>query len=291
VTAGAIGTGAGSGGRGQGTERATRADPAPGGSSDPAPGVRDQLGSTIAAGRHLVGAHVELAKAELGEGLDELKRLLGLVAVALAAGFVLGVLLVVGLLLFLGETLFGSLGWGVLHGTLLLTGIALAGPVAAAHLGGIGTRLIAGIVVGLVVAVVAQVVVRFDVVNGAWAGIGNATAGALVAEARPFAAGAAVMAIVGAVVGLLLGAIAGGGRGALLGLVGGAIGGALFGALSASALGLTVALLVWIVLLLWRLRAVDPEALRARIWPDETIETTKETIEWVRAQTPLARKS
>jgi hypothetical protein len=31
----------------------------------------------------------------------------------------------------------------------------------------------------------------------------------------------------------------------------------------------------------------DGEALKARFWPTQTIETTKETIEWLREQRPL----
>jgi hypothetical protein len=36
---------------------------------------------------------------------------------------------------------------------------------------------------------------------------------------------------------------------------------------------------------------IDVEALRARFFPDETIATTKETIEWVRERTPLGPTS
>ena len=32
---------------------------------------------------------------------------------------------------------------------------------------------------------------------------------------------------------------------------------------------------------------IDMDVLKARFWPRETIETTKETIEWVRKRTPL----
>ena len=33
------------------------------------------------------------------------------------------------------------------------------------------------------------------------------------------------------------------------------------------------------------------EALKARFYPSTTIDTTKETIEWVRSRTPLGRGS
>ena len=36
---------------------------------------------------------------------------------------------------------------------------------------------------------------------------------------------------------------------------------------------------------------IDTEALKARFYPTKTIETTKETIEWVRARTPLGPRS
>lgn len=37
-------------------------------------------------------------------------------------------------------------------------------------------------------------------------------------------------------------------------------------------------------------RGIDTDALRARFYPDQTIETTKETIEWMRRRTPLGPK-
>lgn len=36
---------------------------------------------------------------------------------------------------------------------------------------------------------------------------------------------------------------------------------------------------------------IDTAAIKARFYPSQTIETTKETIEWVRERTPLGRKS
>jgi F0F1-type ATP synthase assembly protein I len=39
------------------------------------------------------------------------------------------------------------------------------------------------------------------------------------------------------------------------------------------------------------LRHADMEALKDRFIPKQTIETTKETVEWVREQMPLGRKS
>jgi hypothetical protein len=101
-------------------------------------------------------------------------------------------------------------------------------------------------------------------------------------------------------VGLLIGA-RGGMGGAVAGLVGGAIVGAVLGAFSAiafgpqvgAAVGVAVGLIAWPALLGADLArsGVDGEALAAKFTPRQTIDMTKETIEWVRAQTPLGPKS
>lgn len=60
-----------------------------------------------------------------------------------------------------------------------------------------------------------------------------------------------------------------------------------------AALGLTTLYLAWPILMglgIARI-GVDTDALKARFYPTQTIETTKETIEWVRERTPLGRKS
>ena len=60
-----------------------------------------------------------------------------------------------------------------------------------------------------------------------------------------------------------------------------------------AALGVLVALITWPILAgLDVARAgIDTEALGNKFKPDETINLTKETIEWVRARTPLVPKS
>ena len=60
-----------------------------------------------------------------------------------------------------------------------------------------------------------------------------------------------------------------------------------------------VALGIWLWLVAWPISAgilvarsgIDGEALKQRFVPDQTIEMTKETIEWAKARMPLARKS
>ena len=73
----------------------------------------------------LVRAHVELAKAEAEEIKGEVVRAAGFGAAALAALLLLAVFLPIVTMLFLGEWLFGSIGWGVLLGSEMLLSVAL----------------------------------------------------------------------------------------------------------------------------------------------------------------------
>ena len=63
-----------------------------------------------------VRAHIDLAKAELDEIKGEVARAAGLGAAAIAAAILLSLLLAIGGMLFTGEWIFGSIGWGVLLG-------------------------------------------------------------------------------------------------------------------------------------------------------------------------------
>jgi hypothetical protein len=201
------------------------ADPREG---DRAPaGLRDQLRAVRDAVRRLLTAHIDLAKAEAGEIGAEVKRVAVLAGIALGALFSLALLLPIGLLLFLGEWIFGSIGWGVLLGSfVLIDGAVLAALVAVGVSGG-------------------RIGQAFLIALGA--GILFLAAGILLhLQARPW-----------------------------------------------------VALSVFVALVAWPIAAgygvarhgIDTDALKARFYPTQTIETTKETIEWVRARTPLGPKS
>ena len=67
----------------------------------------------------------------------------------------------------------------------------------------------------------------------------------------------------------------------------------LVGAQVAGALGLLTLFVTWPILMGLGVarNGIDTDALKARFYPSQTIETTKETIEWVRERTPLGRKS
>jgi hypothetical protein len=192
------------------------------------PGLREQIGSTIDAAKRLFRAHVNLAKAEAGEIAGEVGRMVGLVAIALGLLFAVGILLAVGLPLFLAEWLLGSMGWGVLLGAFLLIDLSLLTLLVAVGYG--KGRLAFAFLVAIVVGV------ALGAVLWTWTELPHTV---------------------------------------------------------------DVALGVWVALIAWPIlsgigvarKGIDGEALKQRFMPDQTIELTKETIEWVRARMPLAPKS
>lgn len=67
----------------------------------------------------------------------------------------------------------------------------------------------------------------------------------------------------------------------------------IVGAQVAGALGILTLFITWPILMGLGVSrtGIDTDVLKARFYPSQTIETTKETIEWVRERTPLGRKS
>lgn len=190
-------------------------------------GLRAQIGAVRSALHRLLGAHVELAKAEAGEIGSEIGRVALLGGVALGALLLVVILLTLGGLLFLAEWLLGSIGWGVLLGTLALLDLAIVSVVLA--LGVPGSRIARDLLVALLAALgVAILLLLF--IAGPRVGVG---------------------------------------------------------------LGLFVLLVAWPILIGLGIgrTGIDTAALKQRFYPVQTIETTKETIEWVRERTPLGRKS
>jgi hypothetical protein len=265
-----------------------------------APGLFEQIGAAREAVKRLVGAHVELARAELADITDAIKRAAVLVGVAIGAAIFAALLVAIGTPLFLGEWVFGSIGWGILVGLLLMLAIAVAAGVMALDAGrsrGVAWPFAAAAVVGIVVGIV----LGLDLTNRAWTALGDAAATGLDPSTRPLVLAAGSLAVIGGILGLISGAVGGGAPAAIGGLVGGAIAGALLGALTAiatgprvgAAIGVTVGLIVWIGLMGLAIarRGVDTDELKHRFWPERTIQVTKETIEWARERMPLSRKS
>jgi O-antigen/teichoic acid export membrane protein len=147
---------------------------------------------------------------------------------------------------------------------------------------------------------VVGVVLALDLTHRGWSSLGDSVLPSLDPAWRATAIAVIVLAIVGSILGLIGGFRRGGGT-AIGSAIGLAILGAIVGAITAisiplqvgAALGVLVALIVWPALtgIGVARRGIDGEALKAKFTPDETIDETKETIEWVRARLPLAPKS
>jgi len=262
------------------------------------PGIRDQLGATVGAGKRLLSAHVNLAKTEIGEIVGEVTRMVGLIGAAIGVLILAALLFGIGLILFLGEWLFGSIGWGVLLGFLLLLDVAVVAVLLAFDVK--GSRLGTSLLVAAVVGVVVGVVMGLDLTHRGWTALGDSIWPAGDPNNRAVILAAGISAAVLGIVGFISG-IRGGIGGAIGRLIAGAIVGAILGLITVvsiptqvgAALGVLVALIAFPIVAGWDLyrKGVDSEALKQKFIPNNTIDLTKETIEWVRARTPLVPKS
>jgi hypothetical protein len=166
-------------------------------SEDP-PGLREQIGSTRDSAKRLVDAHLELARAEFEDIGGAIKRAAILAGLALGALLVAGLLATVGTPLFLGELIFGSIGWGLLHGLLLLFAIAVAAGLAA--IGTDGSRLGRSMLFAVVIGIVVGVVLALNLTNRAWSALGDAFVPLVATDSRPLVAALVALPIVGGVV-------------------------------------------------------------------------------------------
>jgi hypothetical protein len=260
-------------------------------STDPSPGILDRIAATIAAARRVVTAHVTLARTELGSIAADVAGVVARVAAALAILFFVGILVSVGTMLLLGEWLFGSFGWGILHGSLFLGAMAVELILGAL---GLGRGRVGRILLALLVAVGAGVALGSGWAREGWSLVAEELFLGIEPDWRVFAAafvgGAVVVGVLGALIGLARGRLGG----LIGGLVTGAVIGALLGALSlapvdagaGAGIGVTAALVVWLTLAVSRFGRLDPEALQARFTPSATMETAQETLAWLRTIRP-----
>lgn len=265
---------------------------------DSPPGLFGQARATFEAAKRLIRAHVALARAEAGDILDEVKRAVALGLGALALVIVIAQLVLIGGLLFLGEWLFGSIGWGVLLGSLLLLDVAIVLVLLA--VGVTTARLGRDVLVALVIGVAVGLVLGFDLTHRGWSTLADSVAGSVDPAWRTLLVAVVALAVIGAILGLISGLRSGVGS-AIGRAIGVAVLGAVIGWVTAlsippqvgAALGVLVGLIVWPALdgIGVARRGIDTEALRAKFTPDQTIGETKESIEWVRARLPLAPKS
>ena len=242
-------------------------------------------------------AHIDLAKAEIAEVGREIGRASGLAAAAIACLILMSLLVAIGGMLFTGEWLFGSIGWGVLLGAELLIAVALAAVLVALHVPGLGRDAAIALLPGFAVILI----LGLNLPNELFKRIGEAANVAVDPAVLPLVVGVILVGVFGALVGLFTGARAGGPKGAIGGLFAGAIAGALLGAfLSITfglrvgiALGIATFLAAWIAFMGLRVQrqGIDVEALKARFIPQTTIDPTKESIEWAKARVGREPKS
>jgi MFS family permease len=262
--------------------------------------VLGQFGRTKDSFRRLVNAHIDLLKAEINEILAQVAVIAGLGIAALVFGFITFTMLYVGGFLFLGEWLFGSIGWGFAHG--LLFGIVIIVNIAFVILGASGMRLAAAFIVALVVLFAVAVLCG----SNAGYNAANGVAGGL---AQPLGTPGVVALLAGIVFGAILFALLlariGGAKGAIGGLFLGAILGALLGWLIAGApwtwqpafgFGITVALVAWIILIIvFAVPGLDPAAKFSKLYPRQSVESFDETRafleeQWRSRQPKLGKK-
>jgi hypothetical protein len=250
----------------------------------------------------MLDAHVSLLRAELEIAGKEIGIIAGLAFGALFIAILALILLYVGSFLFFGELLFGSMGWGIIHGTLLAG--AFIGFVVVNLAGGEIERYGLGLAIGVVVAILLAAVLLGNVGNTGGGALQDWLADTFVVEDLPFGeawlttlAGLVIGGLIGLVVALIAGWRADLRGGALIGV--GVAGFALAGFVGAVwtstryeapdgvlGLAITVGLLTWIIagLLLAAQRGFDPEARYANIIPRESLAAFEKTKDFLSAE-------
>lgn len=190
------------------------------------------------------------------------------------------------------------MGWGILHGLTLFPAIAVAAILLA--IGFPGGRIGGWFVLSLLIGIAISVVLGLHLLNQLYAALGDQLLAGVDPAWRTILMGAIVGAIVIAVISILPAASVGGG-GAVGVILLGAIVGALLGAFTAITfdwgpavgVGLTVAWLTWIALMGADAarKGIDTEALKQRFYPSTTIDTGKETLEWLKQRMPRGPES
>ena len=197
-------------------------------------------------------------------------------------------LIAIGTFLFLGEWLFGSMAWGILHGT-LFPGVSCAWPIGINLAGGPAAATVRGLATGLVVTLLLWILFASNVLRDTAVNVAQSLESsirlepALLPTLVGLAAGALALGIVLAIVGsrrdmgIRLGV-----AGILLGgIVGAILGSVTFDTKGALAIALTVGYVVAIVgvRLLFAVRSVgfDAEGRYERLVPRESIAMAEET--------------
>jgi hypothetical protein len=248
----------------------------------------------------MLDAHVTLLRAELEIAGKEIGLIAGLALGALIIALLVLGLLYIGSFLFISEWLFGSMGWGIIHGTLL--GVAFIGFVGV-NLGGGDVRAYGlGAAIGVLVTIVLAALLLSNVGNEAGEAVQRWVTGAFQTEQLPFGeewlvllAGMVIVAIIGGVIALIASWRTESSRPfamLMAGLAAGAFVGAIWfptryqAADGVLGLAITIGLLTWIVagLVLAVRRGFDPEARYANLVPRESIAAFEGTKEFLKSQ-------
>lgn len=243
----------------------------------------------------MIDAHVRLAKAELTGISENAKEVAAEAGIAFATAVFAVFLITIGTTLFLGEWLFGSLGWGVLHGATTSAAVIVvaAGYVVKPE----GMHLARNLALGLVATVLLSIIFALGLTNQAWQAVTDALNLGLDVAYRLLGVALALSVIVFAILGGIVAGWRGGGKRVTSGIVLGVFIGLAFGAFTALdpglqvgiALGIFFGLVIVIVLTAVDIAqgGIDEERLKARFYPGQTIATTKETVEWLQTQSPM----
>ena len=242
-------------------------------------------------------AHVDLAKEEAGQIGREGGRLAGLVAAAVGLVIMAAFLAIIGTSLFLGEWLLGSIGWGVLHGVLLFVSAAVALVLLA--LGVSPVRIGRALIIAVIVAVLTSIVLGLGLLNQAYTAIGDSLGVAVSPDLRPLVVGLVLGGLVGLVIGLFMAVQATANRfvmiagGIVFGVLAGALTSITYGPQVGTGIGVTIGYLTWAGLMGIDIQrtGIDMEALKNRFIPNQTIDTSKETLEWLKERMPRGNGS
>ena len=273
--------------------------PGPGRQAE-APGVGEAVGDVRAAFMRMLDAHVTLLRAELEIAGREIGIIAGLAVGALVIALLVLGLVYIGSFLFIGEWLFGSMGWGIIHGTLL--GLAFIGFVGINLAGGDERAYAAGAAIGVGATIVLALVLLSNVANESGEAVRRWIVDELQTEGLPFGeewlvllVGIVIGALIGGVVALIASWRSQAGRPFAV-LMSGLFAGGLIGAIwfptryqapdGVLGLAIMVGLLTWIGagIALAARRGFDPEARYANLVPRESIAAFKDSKEFLSSE-------
>ncbi len=211
---------------------------------------------------------------------------------AVALLLYIGLLVPVGTALFLGEWLFGSMGWGILHGALFSVAAAVVLVLGALRIS--RTYLVGTLLLAVVIGIVVGAVFGLAMPNALYVALGETVIPDVDPAWRPLVLSLTIWSALLAVLGIIVGARAGGAGGAIGGFFGGAIVGLFVGAFTAIsfslqvgiAIGVSVTLVTWPLLAALSLRDYDWEDLKRRFTPQASMDAAEETKAFIEARLP-----